>query len=507
MLKESVRNVLARFGLSLHRKESIHRLFRELERLRRIASTVPGSNEPPPARATTAPNADLQAELAQAKEALEWYEERRDSFRLTEDYNARAKEKTIIDGASRFGHIDFADLACWIFASSLSNHRVIHQRVDEATVLWRSVKRTAGPILEVGRAAGGSTIVILGSSGDRNVVSIDRAPTQPEMTKVVFSRPDVQSRLKLYNQSSREEIAEREFGMMFIDGDHSYEGVCHDIATFWNCLKSFDGKAPLAVFHDAADNPIGYVPAVKRACDELIGEGRVARVVDSWGSMLAVEKLGDLDQDRWYAKEDRGFWKRYAGSGYPVLSPRTIRSSRDPDAGTRAKGLINLLGEENLDDPSWAKVGADLDIVFLEADNPVRFVRETPTEGEHKVEKSVPLGRSRFAITVFLRPVRRKSLRLAVRAPGGAPLAEVDFALVDDCRIERRQAGSGARIIDCGFLYGNGFFRCDLAVETSERLPSVLVSVAALDESGSPRYQGSPDRGFMVNLASVRELQ
>jgi hypothetical protein len=504
MLKESIRNVLARFGLSLHRKESVHKLFRELDRLRRIASTVPGSNEPPPL-ARTATNADLQAELAAAREALDWYEERRDSFRLTEDYNARAKEKSIVEGAARFGQVDFADLACWIFASSLSNHRVVHQRIDEATVLWRSVKRTAGPILEVGRAAGGSTIIILGASNDRTVVSIDRAPTQPEMTKAVFSRPDVRSRLRLYNQSSREEIAEQEFGMIFIDGDHSYEGVCHDIATFWNCLKSIDGKAPIAVFHDAADNPIGYVPAVKRACDELIGEGRVARVVESWGSMLAVEKLGDLDQDRWYAKEDRGFWRRYASSGFPVLSPRTIRSA--PASAARAKGVVNLLGEENLDDPSWVKVGADLDIVFLEADNPVRFVRETPSAGEHKVEKTIPLGLSRFAVTVFLRPVRRKTLRFAIGALGGVSLAQADFALVDDCRIARQHAADGTKIVDCAFLYGNGFFRCELSVETSKPLPSAVVAVAALDESGSSHYQGNPDCGFMVNLASVRELR
>jgi hypothetical protein len=506
MLKESVKNILARFGLSLHRKDSIHRLLRELDRLRRIASTVPGSNEPPPPRDATMPTADLQEELARVTEALDWYEGRRGFFDVTEDYNARAKEKKIVDGVSTFGQIDFADLACWIFASSLSNHRVVHQRIDEATVLWRSVKRTAGPILEVGRAAGGSTTVILGASGDRNVVSIDRAPSHHEMTKAVFARPDVQSRIKFYDQSSREEIAEREFGMVFIDADHSYEGVCHDIATFWNRLKSIDGKAPIAVFHDAANNPVGYVPAVRRACDELIGEGRTARVVESWGSMLAVEKLGDLDQDRWYAKEDRGFWKRYAGPGYPALSPRTIRSPRDPDAATLTRGMVNLLGEENLDHASWTKTGGTLDIVFGEADNPVRFVGETPATGEHKVEKSVALGASRFVFTAFLRPVRRQVLRLAARAADGTSLAEVDFALVDDCRIERRAAQGGARILDCAFLYGNGFFRCELAVEVPRQLPSVLVSIAALDESGKASYQGDPQRGFIVNLASVREL-
>ena len=138
--------------------------------------------------------------------------------------------------------------------------------------------------------------------------------------------------------------------------------------------------------------------------------------------------------------------------------------------------------------------------------SPGQRPESTSSDGEHKVEKSVALGLSRFAVTVFLRPVRRKLLRLAVHDANQAPLAEVDFALVNNCRIERQRAQDAVEIVDTGFLYGNGFFRCDLAIAVPERLLSAIISVGALDESGNARYRGAPDRGFMINLASVRAL-
>ncbi|MCU1295535.1 MAG: hypothetical protein JWP08_4385 [Bryobacterales bacterium] len=125
---------------------------------------------------------------------------------------------------------------------------MVHQRIDEGSLLWRAVKMSEGPVLEVGRAAGGSTIVLLGASGARPVVNIDRALFHAFIAEDVFQRPDVASRLKLDVQTSGEPIAEVGFGMGFIDADHSYEGICPDIGMFWNKLKSFDGKPPLAAF-------------------------------------------------------------------------------------------------------------------------------------------------------------------------------------------------------------------------------------------------------------------
>ena len=130
------------------------------------------------------------------------------------------------------------------------------------------------------------------------MVSIDINSSFSEYAQIIFNRKDVSERLKIYVQSSREEIIENDFGITFIDGDHSYEGICNDIANFWNKLKPRENFPALAVFHDGAKNPVTYVEPVRKACDELIKEGS-AEIYESWGSMLVLKKLKDINQSIW----------------------------------------------------------------------------------------------------------------------------------------------------------------------------------------------------------------
>jgi hypothetical protein len=294
--------------------------------------------------------------------------------------------------------------------------------------------------------------------------------------------------------------------MMFIDGDHSYEGVCHDIATFWNSLKSFDGKPPLAAFHDAADNPVTFVEPVKRACDELIGERGVARIVESWGSMLVLEKLGDIDQNRWYAKEDKAFWRRLGKSRGPALPPELISARLHPERPQLKKGSVNYLGGDNLDQASWIKKGVVLERPHPEADNPVRLVRDTGEAGAHGIEKTAKLGVARFGMTVFVRPMSPASLRLSILGPDRRLIGKADFKLTEKGRIADPVTGSGAEIADAAFLYGNGFFRCELSLEAPQPVASATVAVNCLSESGESTYAGDGRHGFLMNLASLREL-
>ena len=475
--------------------------------MRRLAGTQADSADPPPpmdSQSGDGSNASRHPDYDAVMSSLDWYEQRRGLFLTTEDYDAREKQIRLIDGIKEIGRSDFADLACWLFASSLNNHRVLHQRIDEGALLWRAVKNSGGPILEIGRAAGGSTTVILGASGDRKVVSIDRAPSHAEMAARIFERPDVRDRLTLYLQSSREPIAESTFGMSFIDGDHSYEGVCHDIASFWNMLEPMDGKPAIAVFHDAVANPIAYVAPVKRACDELIAEPGVAKVVGAWGSMLALEKLGDIDQDRWYAKESRDFWKRYASSAYPVLAPKILRGRLgSADASIVTKATPNLIGEENVDDPSWIKTGVTIEGVYSEADNPVRFVRDVPGDGAHGIRKNLKRNLSEFRLIAFVRPIRSKVVRFTVLDAGGASLANVDFELTNASRILPPRSGEGVSVKDAAFLYGNGFFRCEVVVSLAGPSTASAIAISAPAEASDAK---ETERGFLINLASVRDL-
>lgn len=512
MLKATVKNLLARAGWSLHRKDSIDRLIRELDRARNAApsSTLGGTEPPlttPYGASSNGTDGRLWKEYQDVRHALDWYETRKSSFVTTEDYGSLDKQKRLIDHLEQFGNCDFADLAGWIFASSLSNHRVIHQRIDEGASLWRAVKMSGGPILEIGRAAGGSTITILGASDNRAVVSIDRAPFHSNISDRIFNRADVKHRLKLYTQSSREAIPETEFGMMFIDGDHSYEGVCHDIAMFWNSLKPFDGKPAIAAFHDAAKNPITYVEPVKRACDELIAEPGAARVIETWGAMLVLEKLGDIDQDRWFAKEDRHFSRKYPDNRGRPLAPTQIRGVFRSDKRPGMRGPHNFLGEDNLDNAAWQKIGVELDRVFDEVDNPVRFVKETPQFGRHGIRKTAALGVESFALTVFIRPVRSSRIQLSISDENDQPLTQIEFDLANVSQIHNPRTWRGAEICDAAFLYGNGFFRCELGTAAGRRVPSVTVAVNTLGADEKIEHHGASERGFLMNLASLREIR
>jgi predicted O-methyltransferase YrrM len=496
LLKADIQRVLNLIGLSLHRRSTISRLIAERNELQGAAARLMDER-----LLTAAEECErLRAELREHAN--------RQIFSLTtEDPDYFDKTRRIVDGIEDFGKADFAQLTCWLFASSLINHKIIGGRLDEGSLLWRAVKMSGGPILEVGRDHGGSTLVLLGASGSRFVVSIDRAPDHARISDIVFSRPDVSRRLKLYNQSSREPIAESEFGMIFIDADHSYEGICQDIGTYWNMLKPFDGKPAIAVFHDAADNPITYVEPVKHACEELLSEPGVARVVESWGSMLVLEKLNDIDPNRWYPKENRAFWEQYATPEHPALRPLILSERLHLEKATAATTFVNLLGTDNIERDSWEKRGVKIEFAQLNADNPLRLLLETPDLGEHGIEKFARLNSSRFRFMVFLRPCSLKMLRLSVLTSGRTLLAHVDFELTEKGRIATTSCKDGVEIIDAGFHYRNGYFGCDLSVSLSSAIPSAVFAVNALEDTGGTAfYKGREGRGFWVNLFSVRDL-
>lgn len=172
----------------------------------------------------------------------------------------------------------FEDFA-WMFNSNLSNRSLIRQNFDEAALLWKAVKMSTGPILEIGTYKGGSTLLIAGAAEERTVVSIDIEPCKTKMPENVLLviGDSHQTRLPLYS-----------YGLVFIDGDHSYQGVKADVLNFWNNL-TLDGYL---LFHDAVEGP-HYSIGVKRFCDELVKSNCVS-IHSTAGSSLLLQKITHL---------------------------------------------------------------------------------------------------------------------------------------------------------------------------------------------------------------------
>jgi predicted O-methyltransferase YrrM len=220
----------------------------------------------------------------------------------------------------------FEDLA-WLFTCDSRNRGLIRQGFDEAALLWKAVKATSGNVLEIGRNFAGSTVLLAAAAPGREIYSIDDRTNEDAACKDYLGRAENKQRIHLLVTDSRETLRDFSCGLLFVDGDHSFEGVLADVLAHWNSLQSNAASAALAAFHDAVPNdnfkwrdaerrlhrikiqvknklrkrqkPIvapDYEPGVFRVCEELVRQGAAAKW-SSAGSMLVLRKLADLPRD------------------------------------------------------------------------------------------------------------------------------------------------------------------------------------------------------------------
>lgn len=498
-----VNAILGKVGLSLNKKIRIDQLCQTADEHRALVELAADGSE--------SSVEETAEKIRLLKRRVAEFDASSLRHSTAEDFDAKEKREEIVENIDVFGACDFAELS-WLFASSLINHKFIHQRFDEAALLWRTVKMCGGPILEIGRAAGGSTVCILGASGDRTIVSIERDPQHPEIVKEIFAREDVKDRLKLYHQTSREPIPEDSFGMLFIDGDHSYEGICQDIARYWNTLEPCDGKPALAAFHDAAQNPITFVAPVKRALDELLAEEGVARVVETAGATLVVEKLSDIDEDTWYSKEDSAFWQGLIPEDKSILpefeARPSIRIGQKVDVDPR-----NLLGRPGQFPDEWTCIGVEMARLPFTADSPVRHLVEiekgkedkSPERG-HRLQTFAKIDTNHFVFRAFVRPAGVSSINLSVNKAGSPDGVVVRFDLTPEpgISVEHEEPWS---VEGAALELANGYYMCEIVVKSEEILSSVRFVIECISPNGATQYDGTPGRGIIFNLSSVHAVK
>lgn len=189
--------------------------------------------------------------------------------------------------AERFGQVPawpervdgFEDLA-FIFTSSQLNHGVASLRFDEAAFLYGLVRSLGvARIVEIGRFKGGSTFIMANAmTADSSLVSYDlhvparddlQGPDLDRELEAALGRYGLTDRVRLVVGDSRTvELPEPGIDLLFVDGDHTYEGATSDL-TRWSPLVRPGGHL---VLHDAVDTG-GYgnfYPGIQRAVDEFV---------------------------------------------------------------------------------------------------------------------------------------------------------------------------------------------------------------------------------------------
>jgi predicted O-methyltransferase YrrM len=175
----------------------------------------------------------------------------------------------------------FEDLA-FLFSSNQLNHGVASLQIDEAALIFRLARDAhGGPVAEIGRFKGGSTVVFATALPDGiELWSYDlHVALRPDMTgeQLDAELRDALGRLGLAHKvhllvgdSRTVEPPPEPLSLLLIDGDHSYEGAKADFARW----REFVRPGGHVLFHDAVDTG-GYgnvYPGVTRAVAEVDGD-------------------------------------------------------------------------------------------------------------------------------------------------------------------------------------------------------------------------------------------
>ena len=190
---------------------------------------------------------------------------------------------------------DFLELL-WLFNSPRETRNIIRLDLHEAGLLYKYASQqwtkmpkdeTGNVILEIGRYWAGSTVLLAMATHDTKVkiVSVDVVEGCLD--------PDADDWLNNYEEKERIDIrvdnswAMKNFpiSLLFVDGDHTYEGVKKDFIHHWNYLNG------PCLAHDYTDPTC---PGVTEFIDEWINDG-YANPIEQAGTMIALEKLKDYE--------------------------------------------------------------------------------------------------------------------------------------------------------------------------------------------------------------------
>lgn len=190
----------------------------------------------------------------------------------------------------------FADCA-WLFAGNVLNHSLARLEFAEAAYLYDLVRGLDGPsVAEIGRYKGGSTF-LLAAAGAR-VVSIDLDAARERVDAPALERALVRSGLRdrvdiVVGDSRSHDAPAASFDVVFLDGDHSYEGVRADFDHWWPLLR----PGGTLLLHDAARStptltpaPVAETAGVIRLAQELEGREDLRRVPGAPGSLARFDK-------------------------------------------------------------------------------------------------------------------------------------------------------------------------------------------------------------------------
>lgn len=156
----------------------------------------------------------------------------------------------------------------------------------EVEYLYMIANRAKTGILEIGRYKGGSTLLMALANADANIFSIDISPVDDDSLKKLLDDFDIGHNLEIIVGDSQQEKYSQisNIDVMFIDGDHSYEGCSNDLNNWWDTLN----VGGHVIMHDCY-----YLNGVQDAALEFINKHDVELITSPYIS-------------RWHCRNSKG---------------------------------------------------------------------------------------------------------------------------------------------------------------------------------------------------------
>ena len=160
----------------------------------------------------------------------------------------------------------------------------IKQSWFESALLWKYARLSSGHMVEIGRYKGGSSVLMLEATyhtPERKLTSIDMRKRESSCCLEYLEKNS--HRYTMYFGRSEEAVIDHDYGLLFIDGGHTYEGVKMDTERFWPKLA----VGGYAIWHDFL---CPNQPGVNKWLNEWLDTGKPEKLEVS-GTSLAVKKI------------------------------------------------------------------------------------------------------------------------------------------------------------------------------------------------------------------------
>lgn len=199
---------------------------------------------------------------------------------------------------------------CWqfehlagLFASTSLDHGVISMTIRQSAYLFGLIRTIgASKVIEIGRYKGGSTLLIAAAMNGRGQFwSIDIGEKESRLFAAQVVRPfdqqisDICQRFGLkaeliVGDSRTVDIDTGDVDLVFIDGDHSYEGVKSDFERYGKVVRVGGALLFDDAFGEAVFKTDSHAETVGRLVNEIIA-GEEFRLVKKVNRMAHLERI------------------------------------------------------------------------------------------------------------------------------------------------------------------------------------------------------------------------